>query len=571
MAMQRDFDRPAAKRRFKRDLGWSIVLWVCWSLLADVFLKTPLASALAFGLAFLGLFPAAFVIVYLVGLSVPVVYGFSAARAGFVVGTLGFAAALLLAVVAWNGYVVFRLTRFATRDLQEPSQAHTVLAFDNTSLESPLQTKVLALSSYAVAYGGPVQRERKMGWDVYRRASGERCFEDANAKSALEFAKAGFPGLCAVRSIEPTPSDALIYREWYAGTGEHRTDSPWTIPSRSPVFEMIERIDGHDRLLGREVIAQAHDFNLGTLIGMTLGFAIDGHRLYRGPDLDKRVFLARLLKVPRTALDAPGPNSPRQSLDAIEPYFDQPKSAAMASVAWWQIAEREAVKNPDMLRPSIARFLVSENPARVAAAINLLFSMPAADRQTATDRVMQVALGPMLSGKDTLLTNPIRAFLDLRRRTEPFSPQVRARAEARLRSDDTLSDDARGIMYAIVACCSVEARREAFDAMLALKGQAFEETVRDIGNRNDLWVRNTQRGWTQEEIERLIERASDVPDSRLAPYLYAFRRQASAAQKVALLALIRDRLNALESAPVRDVNQIRQFRQMIEDISKNYG
>ena len=108
--------------------------------------------------------------------------------------------------------------------------------------------------------------------------------------------------------------------------------------------------------------------------------------------------------------------------------------------------------------------------------------------------------------------------------------------------------------------------------LFSLEGVPFEESVRAVGaGDHDVWASNQPPQWSREEIDRLVARASGVPNERLNRYLNAFRfgHFVSREQKAALVEQVRERLRVAEMAPRPDENVIKELKRLIEAIPGN--
>jgi hypothetical protein len=106
--------------------------------------------------------------------------------------------------------------------------------------------KVLVQTSYSVVGYAPSTPDKMV---MYRKASGDVCYQKDNVAMLVKFTRAGYAGVCTTQSPVTDLTDALIL-ERQVGHGKHPGVS---LPSwyDGAVYSFIERSNGKDRLLGR--------------------------------------------------------------------------------------------------------------------------------------------------------------------------------------------------------------------------------------------------------------------------------------------------------------------------------
>lgn len=177
-------------------------------------------------------------------------YGFATRRAGFVLGPV-ILVSLACATAVFYTHVSDRAVHaFATQSIEPASRPHSVLMTDGDSGECDADcARILASSSYSLARK---QEQVFKGWRLFRRGEGDACLAEGQRQSASMFVAAGFRGMCALQSTVPDVTDGLLLRVRHLG--RNRTEATG-VPAAfaGSVYEIIERTDGRDRLLGRRL------------------------------------------------------------------------------------------------------------------------------------------------------------------------------------------------------------------------------------------------------------------------------------------------------------------------------
>jgi hypothetical protein len=217
-------------------------------------------------------------------------YGFAALRPGFVLGptllvSLACAAALFYMLVSDRA-----VHAFATQSIEPANRPHSVLMTDGGGGECDADcVRILASSSYLVARKAEVVFK---GWRLFRRGEGDACLAEGQRQSASMFVAAGFRGMCALQSNVPDVTDGLLLRVRYLGRS-------WSEATGAPagfagaVYEIVERTDGRDRLLGRRldgVISLPIPAAVAIFISFSLGLVSEQHVVV-GPRIEPQEFL----------------------------------------------------------------------------------------------------------------------------------------------------------------------------------------------------------------------------------------------------------------------------------------
>jgi hypothetical protein len=224
-------------------------------------------------------------------------YGFAMLRTGFVLGPL-----LLVGLVGTAGMLYMRIgdsrvRAFATQSVAPASRPHGVLMMDgNINCETAECERILGTTSYAIAFKAVVGSK---GWQLLWRGEGDACLADGQRQSASMFAAAGFGGMCAIQSNVPDIADGLMLRVRHLGRDRSEATG---VPAAfaGSVYEIIERMDGRDRVLGRRLdgfvglpIPQA----VALFISFSLGLTAEYH-IVSGPRIEPAEFLAAASRTP---------------------------------------------------------------------------------------------------------------------------------------------------------------------------------------------------------------------------------------------------------------------------------
>ena len=144
--------------------------------------------------------------------------------------------------------MLFEARQILTLDQRQflPAQnQHQIVAIENSVLSGhegfeacrDMCEQILFKSRYVPA----VSDRKGQAWRVYRLARGQACV-DATFVSRL------YGDSCIVMTYQRAISDALVIRENYE---QDQSEVRRSLPSRSTVYEFLERTNGQESLLGR--------------------------------------------------------------------------------------------------------------------------------------------------------------------------------------------------------------------------------------------------------------------------------------------------------------------------------
>jgi hypothetical protein len=174
-----------------------------------------------------------------------VILGKTRKRTGLALSPI-FAATVAAAAFLSAGYVqMLEVRGIEQRAFLKPAAQHEVLVLPSTGCDIDCM-KVLVQTSYSVIGYAPSTPDKMV---MYRKASGDVCYQKDNVAMLVKFTRAGYAGVCTTQSPVTDLTDALIL-ERQVGHGKHPGVS---LPSwyDGAVYSFIERSNGKDRLLGR--------------------------------------------------------------------------------------------------------------------------------------------------------------------------------------------------------------------------------------------------------------------------------------------------------------------------------
>ena len=231
-----------------------------------------------------------------------------------------FAATLAAMSFIWSGYQqMLEVRGLEQRAFLKPEAQHDVLVLPTIGCDIDCM-KVLTQTSYSVAsyptegraLAGDTIGGDTIGGDttdkmvLYRKASGDVCYQKDNIAMLVKFTRAGYAGVCTTQSPITDLSNALILehqagRSMPAGLG---------MPSwyDGAFYSFMERNNGKDRLLGRWAdgsVRALTDFRVGPrfdgidFYGAALGVHLPKEKIFGQDDLMARVEKLRpLLRSP---------------------------------------------------------------------------------------------------------------------------------------------------------------------------------------------------------------------------------------------------------------------------------
>jgi len=173
-----------------------------------------------------------------------VVMGMARKRRGLIASPL-VAAGIPAAVFAYTGYVqMLEVRNLEQRAFLKPEAKHELVMLPSHGCDADCM-QVLAETSYSVVGHEPLTDTMTL----YRKASGDVCYKPDNVATLVKFTRAGYAGLCTVKSPIKAVDDALILERLTGKNARERVSLPSTYDGA--VYSFIERRDGKDRLLGR--------------------------------------------------------------------------------------------------------------------------------------------------------------------------------------------------------------------------------------------------------------------------------------------------------------------------------
>jgi hypothetical protein len=277
--------------------------------------------------------------------------------------------ALQFAAMAWDAQRALALEQ---RQILAPQRAHRLVVFDWTRRSCLSQCiELLAKTDWQPAGNLPETGE----WAVFEAARGEACYAPERRKSHLEFLEAGFSDLCAARTIRPSGDSALMIRMhysygWFGPTGGMpsyvpRSYSGW-------VYEVYERSDGEERLLGRWLTG--HIRPLSYWFGL---IGLDGWKI--GEHFTPAQFYSMALKAPIVGGRFPGESALMPLFDQLKPYLSDPKLGEKARRALGALAVMNNNGDLATVEHWAADMLASTDAGHILAGLQLLAALPESD------------------------------------------------------------------------------------------------------------------------------------------------------------------------------------------------
>lgn len=498
-----------------------------------------------------------------VGVIATILYGSIRSRPGFVVGALLLAGASFLIGTVQRLSDRYEMARLATATLTPASRTHEVIAIQGKSTACDAACRhIVATTPFALA----MKEDQSKHWVIWRRAEGDICTNDEHAKSTLEFLLLGYPGICAVKSSEQDISDAIVFRE--RSVSQH-----WPAPDLPPnftgrIYEISERIGGHESLLGRQLTGGLES-RLPPAVAGFGGRLPGADAIDVGPRIDYDDFLAAASGISSRQLREQRHMPLAATLDEVEKYFDRADVRLLAPWMWLGVLCGPGRGHSDVWLPRVERMLASDDPVRIGVALEALFDLPVAERDFAQDRFIELAFSPLTGMRDSPI--PTRLNGHLISPTEPFRSEVRARARARFLDDASLTPEQRQIFFMLMVRGGPEMRQEAVDTLFALQGEKFVEALLALNRGEErVWAGNQPDRWLPEEADRLLARLPDVSNRNLKPYVDGLRLRArmSAEQKQTLVEHVRERLRLAEIGQPKDEPLIRDMTFLVDYVQR---
>lgn len=154
-----------------------------------------------------------------------------------------------LGLMKWDAE---RIATFDQREFLPAQRAHeSVVSYWGYSTCFDLCIEILTKTNYR-----PVSEIRfHKEWKTFSLAKGPACQLAENRRSHLALLSAGIPDSCATSSTESIGDTALVVKSGYRRYGGSPRSLPEGMPSSFDgiVYELYERNDGRERLLGRWV------------------------------------------------------------------------------------------------------------------------------------------------------------------------------------------------------------------------------------------------------------------------------------------------------------------------------
>ncbi|HUI95693.1 MAG TPA: hypothetical protein VLX44_08070 [Xanthobacteraceae bacterium] len=342
------------------------------------------------GALIVGAFYVAVPVIVLAGPIGVALYGLTSRRFGFVLGPV---------VLAASSYFV--TSAAIERDLQVANAAavpyrppvldgRAALGIDTDNSCEEKCRRVIALSDHPVV----IAYRQSTRWFLYRRGEGEICRSAENARSAFEFLELGYVGKCELRSDIGDFPEGLLFRERHV---DDRNEAPSGVPHRfrGQVYEIPERKDGQDRLLGRRLVGGVNTAPPATFTIFARRFGLRLPSIDAGPTIDLDQFLADAIGISRADLTTGREPFPfERVLDQVESYFGRLEVvyqgrtrtvSEFATSTWTRIALREEREHPDELRERIKRLLATGDPVRIEAARRVRLQIPRTIREQIED------------------------------------------------------------------------------------------------------------------------------------------------------------------------------------------
>jgi hypothetical protein len=182
-----------------------------------------------------------------------------AIRPGLVAGPVAALALCFAGLQAYDIATKVGLNSLNT-EFAQPLLAHkTVIIPDSTALCEQRCIQLIDQTNLIVVVDNASSPK------AYKRGRGEICFRPENAASLMTSALYGHANLCAVEVFDADTSNALVF-EWIDGrSAAVRLDIPSNY--EGSVIQVIERVDGRDRLLSQSIGAS----KIGWLVQYSVG------------------------------------------------------------------------------------------------------------------------------------------------------------------------------------------------------------------------------------------------------------------------------------------------------------
>jgi hypothetical protein len=220
-----------------------------------------------------------------------VVMGLARKRIGLAVSPL-VAAGIPALVLVWTGYLqMLEVRNLEQRAFLKPEAKHDLVMLPSHGCDIDCM-QVLTETSYSVVGHEPSSDAMVL----YRKASGDVCYKPDNVAMLVKFTRAGYAGVCTIKSPIKAVNDALILERLTGKSAQQHVSLPsWY---DGDLFNFIERTNGKDRLLGRwagGTVKTITDFPIGPrfddhdFYGAALGVRFTRDPVFGHDDLRTRV------------------------------------------------------------------------------------------------------------------------------------------------------------------------------------------------------------------------------------------------------------------------------------------
>jgi hypothetical protein len=244
-------------------------------------------------------------------------------------------------------YEIREVRSLEVRPIERPSLTHEIVVVPSYQGGdcNRLCLQILARSEHSVVAGyGSVDSGV---W--YRKAQGKDCITAATAVSLVQFAEAGFAGICATALPITAVSDALILSHYSIIGRNEPKELQLTFPGvfRGSVYEFIERSrDGGDRILGRWIAGSA-----------------EGLVTFRvGPRFEANDFYEAALQIEITDNEVVGSDDLLTRVRALEPLLLLPDLPTEAAWRCRDLIYKLAKSNPTEAKRLVPAFIGHPNP-----------------------------------------------------------------------------------------------------------------------------------------------------------------------------------------------------------------
>jgi hypothetical protein len=429
-------------------------------------------------------------------------------------------------------------------------------------------------------------------WVAFAKVSGAACMRADNRESYIEFLAAGFADVCAIRSVGPKEDTAMVVSVRLLRS---RSDRSWKTMSEDlprsfsgDVYELYERTNGEERLLGRWV--------RGYVRPVSYWFGLVGLRGWRvGADFDEHQFYGAAVQARLAGGPYPGDSDLSRVFDQLELLLNHPEFGREALNAYRSLAQWKGGMVPAMLEARSARLLNSAEPGRilagfallglldkpdpgpyrsriialldysdsrvVAAALNAAFELPEHGGPQLEGKLVALADSPVLASANSPVLRPLLGHLRGR-----FPNSVRDHAKRQLIENAGLSAAQRTALLAIVVRGGDAMREDAGAAIRSMSDEALFDIVLAVADLGWPAISDRRRDrWTDQEMAHLVERAKNIQLDRLVRFVNGIRTQEAFKTHTAEMAdVLRMRLDAAAEPSLPDDENLRNIKAILQ-------